>query len=354
MARYDGKQTKRRAKKLSLTELSGVTVPAHRGADVTILKVDGTDKISFEEALGNIKNMEMVQEMLNDFETLDDAVRHSIMSILNNPEEYPNPVEAINFSLQRYSARVQDTFKNSTAGTGNPKGDSTMGDENMVTAATHKAVQDQVTDLQQTVTTLKAENALSNEHRDHYRKLAGAEAEAFLKMTQGQRSDEIEKAQNADPVVYTSTDGTEFRKSAGETVVAMAKQLDETNKALEKEQSLRKHQQCLDKAASLNHLKGETDVKVALIKAIDTLEEADATKVHEMLKAANFTSSDVFTNKGTSEPGNQDLSKSQQASANLDAMCEKYASDNSVSITKAYDAVLQTEAGAKLYEQANH
>lgn len=76
----------------------------------------------------------------------------------------------------------------------------------------------------QKVNTMKLVVLTEAQHA-HYSKLAPADAEVFLAKTASDRDTEIEKARNADPVIFKGEKtGVEVRKSDGDLALRMAKQ----------------------------------------------------------------------------------------------------------------------------------
>ena len=75
--RFDGKTNRQRAKTFKLTELSGVTVPAHEGADVTIIKTADLVKTAFEHAL-------LERKLENAQWPLTDALREAMEKIVED------------------------------------------------------------------------------------------------------------------------------------------------------------------------------------------------------------------------------------------------------------------------------
>ncbi len=91
-----------------------------------------------------------------------------------------------------------------------------------------KAEQD--TELQKTVDRLTKVVGLNAGERAHFDELAKDAQDAFLAKSADDRASEIEAVKKAkldsDPVVYTTMDGVELRKSAGELAITQAKALD--------------------------------------------------------------------------------------------------------------------------------
>lgn len=289
MARYDGKNTRQKAIKLNIGELSGVDIPAHNGALVSLFKRKDFDynKSFLSTADGN------------DGETHDGG---------NN---MPNQ------------------------------------DDN--TADLTKAV----TKLKTQLATAQKFGQLNDIEKKHYHTLSDSNKEAFLEKSAVERSIIIEKALESDPVVYTSTDGAEFRKSCDNEILKQVMRNDALEKKLNHEVEKREMLE-LEKRASveLSHLPGDTEVRVAMLKAVDGIKDEDIRKkAHAMLKANNTNMSKAFGSQGHSTGSGGDPSIKKNSEDQLESLAKKYASDNNVTYAKAYSAVLATPEGQALYDQ---
>lgn len=107
--RYDGQTHRRVATSFKVKELSGVTRPAHKGANVAILKLDDASlKISFEEALSRMQISDAAFTAMDQVSNLFSALQNSVISISMNPEEYPNAEEDIRNSIRAFGDAVAD------------------------------------------------------------------------------------------------------------------------------------------------------------------------------------------------------------------------------------------------------
>lgn len=189
---------------------------------------------------------------------------------------------------------------------------------------------------------------LTDVEKAHYNFLPESDRDAFLKMDADGRKAEVEKAKAADPVVYKADDGTEFRKSDDPRLVRMAKDRDEDRRVLKAEREKTETLELTKRAETeLSNLPGDVPVKIAVLKAIDSITDEDTRKkANEMLKAHNKAHQAAFIKRGTTQ--NSDTG---DAAGRLDAMAKKYAEDHKVTFAKAYDEVLKTDEGKALYEQ---
>jgi hypothetical protein len=71
-----------------------------------------------------------------------------------------------------------------------------------------------------------AELSMTADVRKHYDTLAEDAKVAFLAKSDDERTTIVSKANEGDPVLYTTTDGIDIRKSAGDTTLALAKSND--------------------------------------------------------------------------------------------------------------------------------
>ena len=217
--------------------------------------------------------------------------------------------------------------------------------------ATNK--QEETMSKERTVEELNAELAISKAYGEfndsekaHYNSLDDAGKSAFIKMDKASRDGELKKATDNDPEVYRADDGTIFRKSDDPRLVKMAQDSDKTSRELRKERESRETLEFTKRADSeLKYLPGETLNKVALLKAVDKIEDKGVREaVTSILKAhcANFEAAfKTAGSGGASEPV-----------ANLETMAKKHqASNPTLSYEQAYDAVIQTPEGKKLYDQ---
>jgi hypothetical protein len=94
---------------------------------------------------------------------------------------------------------------------------------------------------------------------------------------------------------------------------------------------------------------GEEATKVALLKAIDSIEDAAVkTAISAMFASANSSASFALKTFGSQTPASYT-----KAEDGLDAMAKAYAADKGVTISVAYEKVLATPEGQALYNQAS-
>ncbi|MGI9491971.1 MAG: hypothetical protein ACR2QF_06180 [Geminicoccaceae bacterium] len=226
-----------------------------------------------------------------------------------------------------------------------PSGDKTMAEKNAGDQSAELKKKDDV------IGKLQAVIDLSPEHRAHYDGLQVSKRDDFLTLPDGDKDAAIEALQKADPVVYTSDDGTEYRKSDDARLVKMAKERDAdkaTTDELRKEASDARFAKQAEDVLGL--VPGEAVVKVAVIRQVHGIEDEDQRNAAlKMLGDANKVYKMALTTSGVKDTTSLiDVSASPQAI--LDQAIEKCAEEDGVSIKKATDKIMATEQGQRLYD----
>lgn len=178
------------------------------------------------------------------------------------------------------------------------------------------------------------------------------EKKAFLAKSSAERDTEIEKAAGEDPVVYTTLDGIDIRKSAGDAVVNALKSADSARREVAVEKAQRVNLE-LEKRAEkdLGKLGGTMAGKKALLKALDGIEDEEVRKsALEVINSANEIAAkgNIFEKRGSGAPAPIEKGS---AETQLEKLAQDRAKEKSISFEKAYDEVLDTEAGQKLYAE---
>ncbi len=206
--------------------------------------------------------------------------------------------------------------------------------------------------LKAKVSRMEKRDALSTDLRKHYDTLAtDADRDAFLAKDAGAQQVELEKSAGSDPVVYTTVDGIEIRKSADPALVAMAKRADADRRDATLEKAKRVELELEKRAETeLGKVGGTTDGKKALLKAVDAIEdEAMRKAATEVLAAANALAGkgDIFARRGS---GAAPALEKGSGEDKLEELAKAYAKDNSVTYEVAYTKVLETAEGQELYK----
>lgn len=194
----------------------------------------------------------------------------------------------------------------------------------------------------------KSINGLNTAERTHFDSLNEQDRTAFLAKSALDRKAEMERSANDNPVVFTNSDGVEFRKNDGAKLIAIAKQADADRK-LARDATAALTEQALQKRASddLGNLPGEMNVKTALLKAVDGIaDEATRKSALALLKAGNDGIAKAFKRAGTTSIP----SHGGDAAEQLESLAKRHAEQHKVSIEQARVDVLGTPEGERLYD----
>lgn len=339
-----------------LDEISGVDFPAQVGARVTIMKralpTDG-------EGQPTAKRLRLLSDENGHTHLIDDSQDGGQTSYEHSPGEdmgHSHPwvrnddgSVSIGMSDGHTHNVIQKQQPAGEAGSCGKPEDIDMTKQNdaageqAVTKEQHEAVKAQLQ-------LAKAYGRLTDAQKAYAANLSeGAERDAFVQKSDAERAAIVEKATAADPVVYTRLDGTELRKSAGELVIQLAKDADESKRELLAEKAARSQDRLSKRAdAELGNLPGESVAKVALLRAVEGISDESVRKqVDELLKAANDRGSAAFESIGTAAKG----ADVKNAETKLDELAQKRATANGIDFHKAYAEVLATPEGRALYAQ---
>ena len=373
---------KRIMREFRIDEVSGVDNPAQEGARVAIMKraepkgdipPDGSYSLTLDTSeLENVVKSEIRKGMgdLADLLTSEEeGHQHGIgvsrcdgeiayyVSYASGPDDEAGHSHPLARSDSGYVLGVvaghthttgQETISQAVLALVT-KNDAAKGGEAMTEKTENQPT---VEELQTQLARTQAVVALTGEERAHFEALAEEAQTAFLAKSADDRKAEIgavtKAAQDANPVVFTTADGTEFRKSDDPRAIAMAKRLDATeqeNAALK----ARDEQTVLEKRAEaeLPHLPGDVKTRAAMLKAIDGIEdEAQREAALGALKAQNEAMSKAFQTYGHGaqpEPGSP--------ADQLDKLAKGYAEKNGGTFEAAYMKVADTPEGQALYQQ---
>ena len=348
-----------------IDEISGVDSPAQEGARVAIMKRDDSTPSTERPA----------QKMADLLTTEEDGHQHGVTVRRGNGEDplriyvdYSHgDIEGSGHEHQitrdadgRYVLGVvaghthtidQDAMSRAVLAL-ITKGGGKMPDKQKTDASS--GTEPTVAALQKQLDRANAVIALRRVERAHYAALSDEAAQdAFVVKSADERQREVlaatQAAQDADPVVYTTRDGLELRKSAGEALIAMAK----SNDAIAKENALlraEREQAALEKRAEadLAHLPGDVKTRAAMLKAVDEIEDdAQREAAHNALRAQNESMSKAFETYGAAGQ-----SESGSPEDTLDKLAKAYAEKHSVGHAAAYAEVLKTDEGKALYAKA--
>lgn len=319
--RFDGKTNPQVATKLRIGELSGVTVPAHTGADVTIMKMAAPDidtlvKSVFSEELADEQLERAISTWLNPIYDFNYALREAAEKIMQDPN-ITDKRGALRESVADYLQHVTQLF--------NQQPEADMADN---------------TELE----LYKALAAMTDAQKAHYQSLPEAEQADFLKLDGASRDLIVKSAAVADET-HTMLDGTVIAKSAAGALYATVKSQDLQMRKMREEQEMQKAIGTV--ATDFGNIPGEPLAKAKAVMALGALDAASRTLITDTLKAADA----LF--KARHQPvaeagGDADVS----AEAKLDNLAKAHAAAHNVSHAVATAAVLKTEQGRALYQQS--
>lgn len=218
-------------------------------------------------------------------------------------------------------------------------------------------LQAQNDDLTKRAERAEAVAALKSDERAHFDGLDEAAQDEFLGKSEDERVEIVKAAGDADPVVYKSADGVEFRQSDDPRLVKMAKDRDEDRAILKAEREQRETLE-LEKRADevFPNLPGTAIVRGQLLKAVEGIEDEEIRKgALEALKSAN---GGIFE-RASDSPESHGLAKGAgiptgdpTAETELEQLVKSYQTEHNVTEAKAWDEVLKSDEGASLYRKS--
>lgn len=365
-----GKRKRRILKKIALTEISAVPIPAQEGALAAIMKgatplmvVDPYDdpEMAKRAALTTARDghthlvhIDMDGVDLNNGGTSweDDHshpwIREEDGSIkIGAVAGHTHSLAAISKNTPEDGAAPAASEGSSDAGSPTEK-TSTMTPEEI------QELQDKNANLQKEANKSKQLATLNDAQREYHKGLEGEDADAFLNKPNEDRQKvvdaELKKVQDKDAVVYTADNGDEFRKSDDPRVVKMAKERDvekrETKEIREEAQNTAFAKRAADE---LGNTVGEEDAKVDLLKAVTSITDLERRKaVEEILKAADGAF--LALTKSAGHSGVDDTISS--ADTKLEAFAKGIQEKDGISFSQAMTKALETDEGKTLYGQA--
>lgn len=324
--RFDGKVNPQRAKRLVITELSGVTVPAHEGANVTMIKLSGDAdqllKSAYTEALSEIKVEQSIRDQLEPMWDFQHALREAAEKIIQDTSVTDKQL-AMREAVMGYIQSVMGLF-------------------NQQPEATQMA--DATTELQAQVDLYKALSEMTDAHKAHYQQLQDSDKADFMKLDSAARDLLVDCAKTADEQ-HTMLDGTVIAKSATGALFATLKSQDLELRKMREESQLAKAISQVN--ADIPHIPGEPMAKAKMMMGIQSLDAATRDLITSTLKAA-----DELWKARKAPAGEQTGESVAKAADQLEALVKTHAESKNVSHAVAYDAVLKTEQGRQLYTKS--
>lgn len=360
---------KRIMKEFKIDEISAVDRPAQTHAKMALMKrMDGAvleieeEDEEEEEMEDEEGDMEVTLKLKPKKGEKMDAFVSRFMGDETMGKEYPDEKQrlAVAYSMFRQKPKAKKNHSpndpavevsKDIAGENAAEDIGTAHEESMSEIAKAqdalKAAEQKIADLQKQLSRATQLSSFSDLEKNMFKGMSDAEQENFLSLRADQRAEIIKRAEDANPVVYTTLDGTSYRKSDDSRLVQIAKAYDETKKALAEQVEKNLAASYTKRAAEeLTNLPGDESVRVSLLKAVDSItDEAVRAKVTESLRAASGNLAKAFTTVGHRSP------VASNAETKLDELAKAHAAKTNLSFAKAYDEVLRTEEGRKLYAQ---
>ena len=218
-------------------------------------------------------------------------------------------------------------------------------------AMTEKQLKARITELKKKLARSQQIIALAGEERTHFDGLSSEyDQDEFLGKSSAGRADDIQKALDADPVVYTTTGGIEIRKSDGRLAEIQARKIDDQDKTLAKLRTQAADSDLRKRAGTLmKNMPGEEDVHVEILRQVEKIEDEEMRKkALQVLKANDAGISKALQTRGSR--GDVPVEEG-SAEGQLNALAKTLATEKGISFAKAYNQVLDTEKGRELYGQ---
>lgn len=203
----------------------------------------------------------------------------------------------------------------------------------------------EVEKLRAELSVAKALAALTDAEKAFHQALPEGDRAGFLAKSADERKAMIDaaarKASDADPVVYVSpVTKREFRRSAGEDVIDLAKRADASEERARKADERALDERCEKRAGTeLARYPGEIAVRAAIVKALEGIPDASVRKAaFESIAAGNAALGGTFEKRGSTFGGSAPMTKD-AAVAKLDELAKARQREKGGDFFDAYDAV---------------
>lgn len=393
--RFDNKTNKQRAVKVSIGELSGVTIPAVTGSDATLRKyAAGSDnsewqdmaKAAFNDVIVQNLNRQDVRELLEpELERLYSA--ESALYEANREAMENGNADQVRENIRQYGMFLLNTAINSGAMpatmTAEKQGDTPSlselpnalrntpeGERDALVARVRAAwlranpdksrddlpailkmgnddmKPEEVAKLQADLVVQTALAQMTDAQKAHYATLTDDTAkDSFVKMSSEARAAHLDLLKMSDETYELSTGNTLSKSAVGANMFNMLKSQDEELVKLKANAELSTFMKTAD-SDDYKHLPGTTVAKAAMLKTVAGMPTEVSDTLSAALKAGNASMAKSFTQSVV------DGSEMAKAEDKLDSLAKTYAGEHSVSYAKAYSQVLSTPEGAKLYAES--
>lgn len=303
---------RRRMRTFKINEISGVDVPAQEGARMLLMKrADATKKADTD--------VKKAGDLVNALTSETDGHQHGVHVYSQDGELGITVMYALaeGADASHDHPIVRNTDGSFTLGvvaghTHELDADAIQAalinliakDESGDTTMTEKTNAEVIAELQKKLDRSDSIIALAAVEKAHFDALDDAGKDGFLAKSTDDRTKDIDAlakaAHDADPVVYTTTDGVDLRKSAGEPAIAMAKKNDDLEKRLKASEDKTATAELNKRAETeLSNVSGDLETRSALLKAVDGIENEDIRKgAQDILKSVNDLAAGIFSKRG--------------------------------------------------------
>jgi len=353
MGSYPGKKKRKRRvlRKFDLLEISAVDTPAQEGARMTLLKRDDSEDEDFDKRLILLSDEGGHSHLVDDSQEGGHTSHdHADGAEMGHSHPWVKSADGtiVVGAADGHSHNVTEKRVSPSGDVFNIENDtenSPMSDETNTAQ-----LEERLASLEAELEAAKAFGQLTDVEKQFCQDLSDTDRQTFISKSASDRQSQIEKAQSSNPVVFTDSEGHEYRKNDDPSLVRLAKRADQERQ--EREELLKRLQdQDLEKRASeLEHIKGDLSDRKALLKALDTIEDSEQrTRVVEIVKSKDRDLAKAFGEAGVGGGDGED----QTADDKLDALAKARQDKDGISFAKAYDLVLETPEGQALYAESN-
>jgi hypothetical protein len=375
------RKTQRIMRAFKINEISAVDRPAQEGARAVIMKRDGGSQTEFEKRVWLTTSTEGHAHLVDeqDYEGIvqeggstswtqsegEDSGhshpwvrdREGTVTIGDADGHTHETIETLKLAPGAKTYTPEDPMpKKNDDNTANKDAEAAEAAEAL------KASEDRNTELTTQLAEATARAEMTDAQKAHFDALDPSldddARKAFVEAKPAAREVIVAKAKSdaddAKGIAYTADDGTIYTKADDPRLTSGAKRNDELARDLSKalkrteEQDLRKRVE-----DDLAHMPGTVETRMAMLKAVDAIENDDDRKAAvDSLKAQNEQMSKAFKTLGSSTISGETQGGDQTADDKLDVLAKAHAKENKVSEAQGYDAVLRTEEGAALYAES--
>jgi hypothetical protein len=306
---------KRKHHRINIQELSAVDRPAQKGAVMNIMKRDNSLSSAIKKALDESAG------------SGEKAVIENIQSLLNKAAVGGGKSEGDSMDPKDKKDADEKAKKDQEA-------KKSLDEANAKLKKSEEDLEESKKELKKA----KALAELNDSEKAFYNSLEGDSKDDFLSKSATDRASQIEMQKSDNPVVYTSANGDEFRKSDDPRLVDMARRADASEKAMQKALEDQANTVFAKRASEeMGNISGSDDEKTAFYKYMDGAPEEVKGFVSKMTKALNDQNGEHSKEHGEkytkSEKGVED------AQQEMEKKATEYAKANDVPYEDAFSVV---------------